>query len=66
MHFSPVPDEIYLKNISTVQIYNTESYHALSYFVEILYVGIFQVWKSCINFTIFAFLKKPCFVSLPF
>lgn len=35
-------DEIYLKNISTVPIYNTESYHAFSYFAEILYALIFQ------------------------
>lgn len=37
-----MPDQIYLKNISAVQIYNTESYHALSYFVEILYARILQ------------------------
>lgn len=37
-----MPDQIYLKNISTDQIYNTESYHALSYFVDILYIRIFQ------------------------
>lgn len=42
MHLSPMPDQIYLKNISTVPIHNTEGYHALSYFVEILYVRIFQ------------------------
>lgn len=37
-----MPDQIYLKNISTVPIYNTESYHVFSYFVEILYASIFQ------------------------
>lgn len=37
-----MPDQIYLENISAVPIYNTESYHAFFYFIEILYALIFQ------------------------
>lgn len=46
MHFGPMPEQIYLKNISTVPIYNTESYHAFFCFVEILYALIFQSLKE--------------------
>lgn len=42
MHLNPMPDQIYLKNTSTAQIYNTECCHALSYFVEILFIRVFQ------------------------
>lgn len=42
MHLNPMPDQIYRKNTSTVQIYNTGCYHALSYFVEILYIREFS------------------------
>lgn len=41
-HFGPMPDQIYLENISAVSIYNTESYHAFFYVVETLYALIFQ------------------------
>lgn len=37
-----MPDQIYPKSISTIPVYNTESYHAFFYFVEILYALIFQ------------------------
>lgn len=65
MHLSPTPDQIYLKSISTVQTYNTEGYHTLSYFVEILYVRILQSLEELYLLQKISFFK-PCFVSLPF